>query len=56
MENLYWLLGWDCDKEEWDNRIYCWDIGRRVYGVPVDKLSSMFFEGEKEIALNSFYN
>lgn len=26
------------------------------YGVPVDKLSSMFFEDEKEIALNSFYN
>lgn len=56
MENLYWLLGRDCDEEEWSSRIYYWDIGRRVYGVRVDKLNSMFFEGEKEIALNSFYN
>lgn len=55
MKNLYWLLGWDCCKEEWDNRIHCWDIGGHVYGVPVDKLNSMFFEGEKEIALKSFY-
>ena len=56
MENLYWLLGRDCYREEWDDMIRCWDIGRRVYGVPLDKLSSMFFEGEKEIALESFNN
>lgn len=55
MENLYWLLGRDCYKEEWDNSIYCWDMGGRLYGGPVNGGSSMFFEGEKEIALNSFY-
>ena len=56
MENLYWLLGRDCDLEEWTNSIEAWDKGKHIYGVPVDKLTSMFFEGEKEIALNSFYN
>lgn len=56
MKNLYWLLGRNCDLEEWNNKIYCWDIGRHVYGVPIDKLSSMFFEGEKDIALKSFGN
>ena len=54
MENLYWLLGKDCNEEEWCELIDKWDSGKHVYGVPVDKLSSMFFEGEKEIALNSF--
>jgi hypothetical protein len=56
MENLYWLLGHDCNFEEWNESIEAWDKGKHIYGVPVDKLSSMFFEGEKEIALNSFYN
>ena len=55
MKNLYWLLGRDCYKEEWDNSIYCWDIGGRLWGDPVDGGSSLFFEGEKEIALKSFY-
>ena len=56
MENLYWLLGHDCDFEDWTDSIEAWDTGRHIYGVYVDKLSSMFFEGEKEIALNSFNN
>lgn len=56
MENLYWLLGRDCEWEDWVDSIEGWDTGKHVYNVPVDKLSSMFFEGEKEIALNSFYN
>lgn len=56
MENLYWLLGHDCDFEDWTDSIKAWDTGRHIYGVSVDKLSSMFFEGEKEIALNSFNN
>lgn len=55
MENLYWLLGCDCGFEEWNESIEAWDKGKHVYGVPVDKLSSMFFEGEKEVALNSFF-
>lgn len=56
MENLYWLLGHDCDFEDWMDSIEAWDKGKHIYGVPVGKLSSMFFEGEKEIALNSFNN
>lgn len=56
MENLYWLLGRDCDWEEWVDSVDGWDKGKYVYNVPVDKLSSMFFEGEKEVALNSFFN
>lgn len=56
MENFYWLLGHDCDFNIWNDSIEAWDSGKHIYGVPIDKLSSMFFEGEKEIALNSFYN
>lgn len=57
MENLYWLLGRDCEWEDWVKSIEAWDKGRHIYNVPIDKLpKSMFFEGEKEIALNSFYN
>lgn len=57
MENLYWLLGHDCDFEDWNDSIEAWDNGKHIYGVPIDKLpESMFFEGEKEIALKSFYN
>lgn len=56
MENLYWLLGRDCEWEDWVDSIEAWDKGKHIYNVPVDKLTSMFFEGEKEIALNSFYN
>lgn len=57
MENLYWLLGRDCEWKDWVDSIEGWDNSKHVYGVPVDKLpESMFFEGEKEIALNSFYN
>ena len=55
MENLYWLLGNDCDFDEWNDSIEKWDKGR-MYNVPVTELpSSLFFDGEKEIALNSFY-
>jgi hypothetical protein len=58
MENLYWLLGHDCDFEEWNNSIEAWDAGKHIYGVPIDENTqpkSMFFEGEKEVALNSFF-
>lgn len=56
MENLYWLLGHDCDLKIWKDSIEAWDTGRHVYGVSVDTLpKSMFFEGEKDIALNSFF-
>lgn len=57
IENLWWLLGKDCNEEEWKEPVEYWDEGKRVYGVSVDKLpDSMFFNGEKEIALNSINN
>lgn len=57
MENLYWLLGRDCDWEEWVDTVDAWDRGKHIYNVPLTNIpSSMFFEGEKEVALNSFFN
>ena len=56
MEHLYWLLGKDCDYETWKQNCDDWNEGKHIYGVPVDQLTSMFFESEYEIALNSFYN
>lgn len=57
MENLYWLLGRDCEFEDWIDSVNDWDKGKHIYNVTIDKLSeSMFFEGEKEIAINSFFN
>ena len=58
MKNLYWLLGHDCDFEDWNDSIEAWDKGRHIYNVAIYELTdqSVFFEGEKEVALNSFYN
>lgn len=56
MDNLYWLLGRDCDIEDWERSINRWDSGRGIYNTPVDKLTSMFFNTEeKDRAFNSFY-
>lgn len=60
MENLHWLLGHDCDYDEWkDEYIEMWDRARRIYGVPITESypESLFFNNEeKERALKSFYN
>ena len=57
MKNLYWLLGRDCEFEDWIDSVNDWDKGKHIYNVSIDKLpESMFFEGEKEIAINSFFN
>ena len=56
MDNLYWLLGRDCDIEDWEKSINRWDSGRGIYNTPVDKLTSIFFNTEeKDRAFNSFY-
>lgn len=55
MRNLYWLLGKDCGYDEWKEMVEYYDKGRGVNGIPGDT-ESMFFEGEKEEALKSFYN
>ena len=54
MDNLYWLIGKDCDLEEWKCQIEHLDKGRGVDGCYWN--NSWFFEGEKEKAFLSFYN
>lgn len=56
MENLYWLLGRDCDFEDWTYSIEHWDKGKGVNGLSSNNESMFFSEQEKQIALNSFYN
>lgn len=57
MDNLYWLLGRDCDMETWAEYISDWDSGKRIYNTPLNTIpASMFFnKEEKEKAFNSFY-
>ena len=58
MENLWWLLhsdniGEDCTElEAWEEKIERWDKG---HSYCADN-KSLFFPGEKEIALNSINN
>lgn len=55
LENLYWLLGRDCDKDEWLKTIEQWDQGKHIYGVPIDKLQSVFCsEDERLTSIESF--
>ena len=57
MQNLYWLIGHDCDFDDWYRTIEQWNTGKHVYGVNINVLSSMFFNDEEmTVALNSFYN
>ena len=56
MNNLYWLLGCDCDFYEWKKIIEDWNIGKHIFGT-ISNVKSLFFsDEEKESALNSFYN
>lgn len=55
MENLYWLLGHECDQKTWEESINRWDKGRGVYNVNDNK--SMFHNSdEMVVALDSFYD
>jgi hypothetical protein len=56
MENLYWLLGRDCEKEVWDETINDWDRGRGIYGIPCTNQSQFHSDEEKNIAIESYYN
>ena len=56
MENLYWLLGCDCELYEWQKTVEDWNTGRHIYGTISDIKSLFFSNEEKESALNSFYN
>ena len=56
IENLYWLLGRDCDFEDWNRSIEHWNKGKGVNGLSAGAPSMFFSEEEKQTALNSFYN
>lgn len=55
LENLYWLIGRDCDIVEWSNHIDKWDRGTGVDGK-TNKESIFFNIDEKLTALESFNN
>jgi hypothetical protein len=55
LKNLYWLIGRDCDKDEWEHHIENLDSGKGVDGK-TDKLPMFFNEDEKLTALESFEN
>lgn len=56
MDNLYWLVGKDCDMETWANYISDCDSGKKIYNTPLNTTpASMFFNTEeKKRAYNSF--
>ena len=47
IENLYWLLGCDCDLYEWEKTIEDWNIGRHIYGT-ISNVKSLFFSDEEK--------
>lgn len=55
LENLYWLVGRDCDIGEWLNRIDRWDRGTGIDGK-TNKESAFFNTEDKQVALESFNN
>ena len=57
MKNLYWLLGRDCEWEDWVKSIWRWEHGRGVNSISAENPTSMFYSNfERDVALNSFYN
>lgn len=55
MQNLYWLLGKDCDREEWNNKIELWNKGQGAYKIKWGKNPKSLFLSEdlKNVALYS---
>lgn len=58
MRDLYWLIGDECDADEWNRRIECLDNGKIDYDVPIKKRPNSLFNNitQREIARNSIYN
>ena len=56
MQNFYWLLGKDSNKEDWEKKIDLWNKGQGAYNVKWGKNPKSLFLTEelKTIALNSF--
>lgn len=55
INNLYWLLGHDCNKEEWMKSVEKWDKGFHYGPQQENPLSKFFNQEEKELAINSFF-
>ena len=55
MENLYWLLGHECDFNTWAESINNWNKGRGVNNID-DNISMFHNSHEMAIALDSFYD
>lgn len=58
MRDLYWLIGDECDADEWNRRIECLDNGTFDYDVPIKRLTESVFDTiiQRELARNSIYN
>lgn len=58
MENLYWLLGNDCDFKTWVEIVDDFNTTPKIYGVPIDRIPKSMFHNEDEYntAINSYYN
>lgn len=54
MENLYWLLGRDCDKKTWVETVEHWNSGKGVSGISADTKSMFHNIYELGIAIDSF--
>lgn len=58
MRDLYWLIGDECDADEWNRRIERLDNGKFDYDVPIKRLTESVFDTiiQRELARNSIYN
>lgn len=58
MRDLYWLIGDECDADEWNRRIERLDNGTFDYDVPIRTRTDSVFDTiiQREIARNSIYN
>lgn len=58
MRDLYWLIGDECDADEWNRRIERLDNGTFDYDVPIRTRTDSVFDTiiQREIARKSIYN
>jgi hypothetical protein len=58
MRDLYWLIGDDCDADEWNRRIERLDNGTFEFDVPIGTRPNSVFANiiQREIARNSINN
>ena len=58
MRDLYWLIGDDCDADEWNRRIERLDNGTFEFDVPIGTRPNSAFDTiiQRELARNSINN